>query len=220
MASDGYCDLGTFTTPITTTSFKAQKWFDQGILWSYGFNHDEAIKCVVYASGPNHNKVWASFDQDDLRQSVATSHGLSREAMRHVAHLTPKEAALCNAIQSRYPSRDIPFDFETSNRSYAEAMRKVYDEFGQEGLNKMFDPHTGQPIVGSPVHEVTKLLEDGLKDPACRKHLGILHLYIHHMEMSANPAVALPAADLLRPLCPDGGHLKHMPSHLDVLVGD
>ncbi|EXJ71068.1 uncharacterized protein A1O5_06061 [Cladophialophora psammophila CBS 110553] len=177
---------------------------------------------VAYASRPNYNNVWASFDQKDLMQSVATSHDLSREAMRHVAHLTPKETALCNASQSRYPSRDIPFDFETSNRSYAETMRKVYDEFGQEDLNvrclftdalmmtalrKIFDTHTGRPIAGRS------------EESNLREHPGILHLYIHHMEISANPAVALPAADFLRPLCPDGAHLKHMPSHLDVLVG-
>ena len=40
------------------------------------------------------------------------------------------------------------------------------------------------------------------------------------MEMSATPEVALPAADLLRGLVPDAGHLQHMPSHIDVLCGD
>src|SRR6201999_1379157 len=118
-----------------------------------------------------------------------------RKAPKHTAHLTPKETALCNAIQARYPTRVPPFDFETSNRSYAESMRKVYDEFGQEDLNirclftdslmmtaprKMFDTHTGKPIIGTPVHEVTKLLEDALKVRECRDHPGILHLWIHH----------------------------------------
>jgi len=252
MASDGYFDLGTFTFPITTKSSEAQKWFDRGILWTYGFNHAEAIICykkaiehdsecgmaywgAAYASGPNYNRVWTSFDHNDLRDSLAQSYDFSREAPKHTSHLTPKEAALCNAIQSRYPAREPPFDFESSNRSYAEAMRKVHNMFGQDDLNirclftdslmmtaprKMFDIHTGKPIVGTPVNEVTKLLEDALKIRECREHPGILHLWIHHMEMSSNPAVALPAADLLRPMCPDGGHLKHMPSHLDVLVGD
>jgi tetratricopeptide (TPR) repeat protein len=38
--------------------------------------------------------------------------------------------------------------------------------------------------------------------------------------MSAHPEVALPAADLLRDLVPDAGHLQHMPTHIDVLCGD
>jgi tetratricopeptide (TPR) repeat protein len=40
------------------------------------------------------------------------------------------------------------------------------------------------------------------------------------MEMSAHPEAALPAANLLRGLVPDAGHLQHMPSHIDVLCGD
>lgn len=250
--NDEYYDLGTFTRPVTTPDPEAQKWFDRGVVWSYGFNHDEAIKCfrqaikcdpncgmtywgIAYASGPNYNKTWAAFDENDLKQSVTTSYDVSREAIKHTAHITPVETALINAIQYRYPSRDSPIDFAASNRNYAEAMRKVFDEYGKDDLDvralfadalmmtaprKMFHSQTGQPIVGSPVIEVKAILEDSMKLPACRYHPGILHLYVHLMEMSANPAVALPAADHLRTLVPDGGHLNHMPTHLDVLVGD
>ena len=45
-------------------------------------------------------------------------------------------------------------------------------------------------------------------------------MYIHLMEMSARPEDALPAGDLLRDLVPDAGHLRHMPTHIDVLCGD
>jgi len=38
--------------------------------------------------------------------------------------------------------------------------------------------------------------------------------------MSARPQDALWAGDLLRDLVPDAGHLRHMPTHLDVLCGD
>lgn len=40
------------------------------------------------------------------------------------------------------------------------------------------------------------------------------------MEMSKTPEAALVAADHLRTLSPDAGHLVHMPSHLDILIGD
>ena len=40
------------------------------------------------------------------------------------------------------------------------------------------------------------------------------------MEMSPTPEAASEAADLLRDLVPDAGHLRHMPSHIDVLSGD
>src|SRR5579863_2320058 len=45
-------------------------------------------------------------------------------------------------------------------------------------------------------------------------------MYIHLMEMSPYPERALPAAEGLRGLVPDSGHLHHMPTHLDVLCGD
>jgi hypothetical protein len=39
------------------------------------------------------------------------------------------------------------------------------------------------------------------------------------MEMSPYPERALKAGDELRDLVPDAGHLRHMPTHLDVLCG-
>jgi tetratricopeptide (TPR) repeat protein len=40
------------------------------------------------------------------------------------------------------------------------------------------------------------------------------------MEASPTPGKALPAANSLRDAMPGAGHLVHMPSHIDVLVGD
>ena len=50
-------------------------------------------------------------------------------------------------------------------------------------------------------------------------HPGVLHIYIHTIEMSPHPERALRACDTLRDLVPDAGHLRHMPSHIDVLCG-
>jgi hypothetical protein len=50
-------------------------------------------------------------------------------------------------------------------------------------------------------------------------HPGILHLYVHLMEMSPFSEKALRASDVLRTLVPDAGHLIHMPTHIDVLCG-
>ena len=51
------------------------------------------------------------------------------------------------------------------------------------------------------------------------QHPGLLHLYVHLMEMPPFPEHALKAGDNLRDLVPDSGHLKHMPTHIDVLCG-
>jgi hypothetical protein len=63
------------------------------------------------------------------------------------------------------------------------------------------------------------VLETLFRDPAAWAHPGLLHLYVHLMEMSPFPEKALRQADRLRTLVPDMGHLVHMPTHIDVLVG-
>jgi len=55
--------------------------------------------------------------------------------------------------------------------------------------------------------------------PTAWDHPGLLHLYVHLMEMSPFPQRALRAGDRLRDLVPDAGHLIHMPTHIDVLCG-
>ena len=84
----------------------------------------------------------------------------------------------------------------------------------------LWDINTGEPAPGSRVVEAKRILDDALATSAGREHPMILHLYLHTMEMSATPQDALPAADLLRNLVPDAGHLVHMPSHIDVLCGN
>jgi tetratricopeptide (TPR) repeat protein len=84
----------------------------------------------------------------------------------------------------------------------------------------LWDIRTGEPAPGSRVVDAKRILDDVLAAPVGREHPGALHLYLHTMEMSASPQDALPAADRLRNLVPDAGHLRHMPSHIDVLCGN
>lgn len=83
-----------------------------------------------------------------------------------------------------------------------------------------FDKKTGKPVTSSPVLEVKGVLETGLKHAEVSRHPGVPHMYIHLMEMSDTPEKALAAADIIRDLVPDAGHMSHMPCHIDVLVGE
>src|ERR1700679_609727 len=78
----------------------------------------------------------------------------------------------------------------------------------------------GRLAEGGRTSKAKDVLEQAMDAPGGMTHPGILHFYIHLMEMSPQPEAALPAADALRPLVPDAGHLVHMPTHIDVLVGD
>ncbi|OJJ98664.1 hypothetical protein ASPACDRAFT_44294 [Aspergillus aculeatus ATCC 16872] len=249
-----YFNLGTFTRRVTTQSEAAQTWFTRGFIWSYSFNHEEAERCFeqaavhdpncamaywgyAFAAGPNYNKTWAAFDANDLQRSVPKCHRLAQLALQHLTtnpDLTPAERALITALPHRYPSPNVPKEFDSANKAYADAMRTVYNQFPEDldvrtlfadslmnwKPRKLYHEQTGLPIETSPVHEVRRVLEEGLATPEGKHHPGLLHMYIHLMERSATPQAALLAADHLQALVPDAGHIWHMPSHIYVLVGD
>src|SRR5690606_18429459 len=50
------------------------------------------------------------------------------------------------------------------------------------------------------------------------RHPGANHLYIHAVEGSNTPERGERAADTLRSLVPDAGHLVHMPAHIYIRV--
>ena len=85
---------------------------------------------------------------------------------------------------------------------------------------QMWDLPTGEPPRARTPSSAARCSSARSQHPRRGRHPGILHMYIHLMEMSPTPEAASEAADLLRDLVPDAGHLRHMPSHIDVLTGD
>jgi tetratricopeptide (TPR) repeat protein len=190
---------------------------------------------IAYAAGPNYNKPWEAFDADDLARCFAETSAAAAEAARHAARATPREQALIRAIARRSPGTP-PDDLATLNEAYATEMREVYGAFPNDPdiatfyaeslMNrttwKLWDLKTGKVAEGAATNEIVAVLEKAIagNERAGRKpHAGLLHMYIHTMEMSPTPQKALKAADQLRGLVPDSGHLQHMPTHIDVLCG-
>lgn len=189
---------------------------------------------IAYAVGPNYNKAWEAFDPVDLATSLERARAellLARDG-----RATDVERDLIDALAARFPTAN-PADahaLASGHAAYADAMVRIGDAHPDDVdvqaltadalLNvtawALWDTATGEPAEGSRVLEAKDILDVALTTPAGRSHPGVLHLYIHAMEMSAVPEVALPAADLLRGLVPDAGHLQHMASHIDVLCGD
>jgi len=247
-------DLGAYTRTITCDSEQTQIWFDRGLNWIYGYNHEEAGECfkkalefdsncvmahwgMAYIVGPNYNRPWERFSANEL-DTVLSKARLSLEAANHkLSQATPVEQALVSALNYRYQSEIAPKDLSQWTDDYASAMRKVYQRFSQDYdvtalfveamMNRtpwqMWDPRSGDPIMGADTQECRDVLEKAIAEveaDGLSRHPGILHLYIHLMEMSPVPEVALRVADDLRELVPDAGHLKHMATHIDVLCGN
>lgn len=249
-----YYDLGSFTRPITTDSADAQRWFDYGLNWLYGFNHPEAVKCfrkaldadpncamahwgVAIGKGPNYNATWDALDERTLTKNLGSAYDATQEALGLVDGVTPVEAALIGALPTRYPQRDPldPVDGQHEwNLAFTAAMRTIAHEYPDDLevqatfvdaiLNetpwKMWDVASGEPAADAKTVEARDLLERLFsQQPASWDHPGVLHQYVHLMEMSPVPEVALRHGDRLRELLPDCGHLIHMPTHIDVLCG-
>ncbi|KIW82767.1 hypothetical protein Z517_02010 [Fonsecaea pedrosoi CBS 271.37] len=189
---------------------------------------------LAYALGPNYNKPWEFFDGEELESTVTRTHAAVQKAKNEAINATPVEKALVDALEFRYPLPHAAADCSIWNRPYADAMRSVYEAFSDDldvavlyadalmNLTpwKLWDLSTGQPATGSRTLEVKAVLDHALAVKGGLQHPGVLHLYIHLMEMSSTPELAMPIADHLRGLIPDAGHLQHMPTHLDILCGD
>jgi tetratricopeptide (TPR) repeat protein len=252
---DSYFDLGRYTRPVTTGQPQAQIWFDRGLNWLYGFNHEEAVACfrkaaaldpecamahwgIAFASGPFYNMPWEMFSPPEAAECVATCHAATRQALACAHKATPVEQALIGALSAKFPKNHTVSaqEFRAWDDAYADAMRQVHAAHPQDldviALTaeammsrtpwQLWNRQTGEPAEGADTLEAMRVLEDGLRMIETRglpPHPGMLHMYIHVVEMSDQPEKGLKAADQLRGLVPEAGHMEHMPGHIYMLCG-
>ena len=222
--------------PITTTSDEAQRYFDQGLILLYGFNHEAAIRSfeealrldpacamcrwgVAFALGPNINRPMGP-------EAAARAWTESQLALGAAAGATERERAYIEALALRY-SESPPASRTGLDLAFADAMRRVYQAdpsdvdaatIFAESLMDMYPwnywTDDGEPRVHTT--ELLEVLEHVLEQSP--DHVGANHLYIHAVE-EFFPDKGVPAADRLNGLAPDSGHLVHMPSHIYWRVG-
>lgn len=133
-------DLGPYSRKITTTSPDAQRWFDRGLNWCYGYHHEEAIACfekalaadpncamvhwgISYAVGPNYNYPWELHDPAGKAASLARAYDSARTAQSLAGSVSAPERALIEALLARYPQRTPIEDQRPWNDAFADAMR-------------------------------------------------------------------------------------------------
>jgi tetratricopeptide (TPR) repeat protein len=189
---------------------------------------------VSYASGPNYNLPWRRYDPRGRQMALSAACHAMQGALLLSGKASPVEQALIQALPARYPQHEVIEDMAPWDKAYTAQMRKVFEAypgdldvravFAESIMNetpwKMWDLRSGKPAEGARTEECRVVLEDAFdKIPASWDHPGLLHLYVHLMEMSPFPQRALRAGDRLREIVPDAGHLIHMPTHIDILCG-
>ncbi|HEX6617069.1 MAG TPA: hypothetical protein VF046_12270 [Gemmatimonadales bacterium] len=223
---------------ITTGSAVAQKYFDQGLRLTYGFNHDEAIKSfregiradsacamcwfgVAYALGPNINVPMDT-------AAVAPAWEAVQQAVRHAGWTTRREQAYIAALVKRYSAGPVA-DRAGLDSAWARAIGEVARKYPTDNdaqvlyAEALMDlrpwnywSNAGKPRAPSTL-ETVQVLERVLKRTL--DHPGACHFYIHAIEASTFPQRAVPCAERLGSLVPGAGHLVHMPTHIYMRLG-
>lgn len=237
--------MGPHKRPVTTNSTAAQRYFDQGLTWTFAFNHDEAIRSFTEAArlDPDCAMAWWGIAlcngphinnpaMDETHSKAAWAALQKAEALKSKA--LPVEQALIAALSKRYADPDagtLPLTPEQRaplDKAYAQAMARVATAYPDDQdvavlyAESLMDlrpwdlwAHDGTPRPETPL--ILEAIERVLA--ANPNHPGACHLYIHAVEASPHPERADRAANKLRTLVPASGHLVHMPSHIDVRTG-
>lgn len=228
-----YDGLTRSSFPVTTANPQARRYFSQGLLMTYGFNHAGAVRsfreaqrldpgCAAcwwgeaMALGPNIN---APMDEGDREAALAAMD----RAMALRDGASPLERALIEAVARRY-SRDPAADRAVLDGAYADAMLEVARRFPADddvavlAAEAVMDTSPwnyweadGRTPMGRS-GEAVRLVETVVRrNPT---HAQAAHLYIHLLE-AADPKRAEAAADHLSSSpATSAGHLVHMPSHI------
>ncbi len=228
-----YADLTHSRFPLTTTSAEARRYFSQGLLLAYGFNHAGAVRsfreaqrldpgCALcwwgeaVALGPNINAPMEERDRTAALDAMDRAMALRDRA-------SPMERALIEAAALRY-ARDPAADRAALDAAYADAMLAVARRFPADDDVAVLAAEAAMDTTPwayweadrkTPIGrsgEAVRLVETVLaRNPA---HVQAAHLAIHLLEAS-DPQRAEAAADrLAKPLAPSAAHLVHMPAHI------
>jgi tetratricopeptide (TPR) repeat protein len=235
--------LGKHSHKISSSVDGVQRYFDQGLIMAFAFNHAESIRsfkaaqrldpsCAMcfwgeaLALGPNINVnsdgkvIMAPQNRVAAFKAINTAIALSKSS-------SAKEQAYISALATRYDG-NTNTDREPLDIAYANAMEALYQKYPEDNdaaslfaealMNTM--PWNYWAEDGNPKPDTVKVI-DSLelvleKNP---NHPLAIHLYIHAVEASSNPARAEEPADRLANLVPGAGHLVHMPAHIYWRVG-
>ena len=224
--------LGDFHRAVSTTNAEAQKFFDQGMKYLYGFNHEAAVQSFQRAGelDPNLAMAWwgialalgpnINLDVDPDREKQAFEAVQKAKSLE--PHASAKERDLIETLARRY-SNDPNADLKKLSVDYSAAMGELAKKYPADDdiatlyAESMMDlhpwkfyDHSGNPNEGTAA--IVGTLESVLRRNPY--HLGANHYYIHAVEASSHPERALASAERLRNAAPASGHIVHMPAHI------
>lgn len=214
---------GIYTHPISSKQPLVQQYFDQGMVFYYGYNFDEAVRafqaaaiidpqCAIcywgIAAASRGNIEWIH----DKRIPQAVEN--AKRAEQLMSSATPQEQAYIQALVNSYtPNIQSLKDWD---QAFATEMKKVYgmypDDIDAAALYANANMNVSDDYEG-----VKKTFQELLKKAP--KHPGLNHYHIHALDATSEPQEGLTSAKTLETLIPFAGHLLHMPAHIYYKTG-
>ncbi len=230
--------MGDVYHPVSTKNAEAQKFFNQGLAFIYGFNHEEAVRSFKRAAELDPKLMMAYWG---TALALGSNYNLQAETpqlkeafanLQKALELAPAagehERAYVDALAKRYssdPNADVQKLAADYKAAMADLVKRYPDDldaatlYAESMMNlrpwKLWTPD-GKPAEGTL--EIVAVLEGVLKRNP--NHTGANHYYIHAIEASQNAERGLASAARLGKLAPKAGHLVHMPSHIYIRTGD
>ena len=220
--------IGNSHLTITATP-EAQAWFDQGLNLLHDFWDYESVRAfeqairvdpscamcywgleqaLTFRSGPN------SYSEKALASAVQLKKHANKTEQLYIDASVASAEAVKAAIPEGRPDdkKEIAIWRELVKKNPSDLQAKI---FLAGSLRDGFDD-AGEPKKGT--QEGNTILLEVLK--AAPNDSAANHYWIHAMEPSSHPELALQSATLLASLAPASGHMVHMPGHIFYRVGD
>ena len=228
--------LGDYHFAVTTKNAESQRFFDQGLRLTYGFNHSEALRAFKEAARLDPQNAmaywgWAlvlgpNLNLPMLPYVVPQAYDAIQRAVALKDKVSERERAYIDALATRY-TNDPEADRAPFDRAYARAMENLVERYPDDldaatlyAASLMnLSPWDYWNLDGSPKGRTAEILET-LQSVVDRnpRHAGALHYYIHTVE-ARHPERGERHADMLAGLMPGAGHMVHMPSHIYMRLG-
>jgi tetratricopeptide (TPR) repeat protein len=228
--------FGNYRGPAASRDAEAQRFFDQGLVFGWGFNFAEAARSfraasqldpacalcrwgIAWALGPSINHDMRPADVPVALDAIVQARSTAAPGSR--------DRALIDALAARYS--ELPgSNVGKLAVSYSAAMRTLAERYADDadiavlaaeaGMNAHAYDYwrsDGKPRDWTP--QIIAWLDRALS--LAPLHPGAHHYRIHLFEDSPQPERALASAQQLGTLAPMVGHLVHMPSHIYFRLG-
>lgn len=215
--------IGNASLKITTSSDAAQAYFNQGLRLLHDFWDFEAYRAFKEAARLDPSAAmayWGEFEalnmhgplMDDGRAALEKAKALADKVSDH------------ERFYIRAAEHEARGNKPDEKSAYQHEMEALIDQYPDDvdarallalGVMSGYDSE-GHPREGE-LYSQSILLNLLATHP---DNAAANHYWIHAMEDSSRPELALHSADILGSMAPNSGHMVHMPGHIYWRVGD